>query len=51
MRPASGSEPEAEPEKTFLLNGIEHHDGSALDDLVLQGRNRQRPLPSVPFWM
>src|SRR5260370_13808065 len=35
------------PEEVFLVDGVQHHDGSALDDLVFQGGDRQRPLPSV----
>ena len=47
VRPASGPEPVREPEEVFLVDGVEHHDGGALDDLVLQGCDRQRPLLAV----
>src|SRR6202035_5632212 len=47
MWSAPGTEPVREPEEVFLVDGIPHHDGSALDDLVFQGGDRQRPLPSV----
>ena len=38
------SEPVAEAEEIFLINGIQHRDGRPLDDLVLQGRDRERAL-------
>src|SRR6266851_2636650 len=47
MRSPSGSEPVREPEEVLFVDGVEHHDTCALDDLVLQGRDRQRPLPPV----
>src|SRR5258708_5404084 len=47
MRSSSGSEPIREPEEVLFIDGVEHHDACALDDLVLQGRNRQRPLPPI----
>src|SRR6267143_1850810 len=47
MWSAPGTEPVREPEEVFLVDGVQHHDGSALDDLVFQGGDRQRPLPSV----
>src|SRR5271165_1386004 len=47
VRPTSGSEPIREPEEISLEDGVQHHDGGALDDLVFQGGDRQRPLPSV----
>ncbi|OIQ69282.1 hypothetical protein GALL_491200 [mine drainage metagenome] len=45
--PASGPKPVREPEKVFLVDGVQHHDGSTLDDLVLQSDDRQRPLLAV----
>ena len=47
MWSAPGTEPVREPEEVFLVDGVQHHDGSALDDLVFQGGDRQRPLPPV----
>src|SRR5438270_12561538 len=47
MWSAPGTEPVREPEEVFLVDGVQHHDGSALDELVFQGGDRQRPLPSV----
>jgi hypothetical protein len=38
------SEPVAEAEEVLLINGIQHRDGRPLDDLVLQGRDRERAL-------
>ena len=29
------------------MDGVQHHDSGTLDDLVFQGGNRQRSLPSV----
>src|SRR5271157_1683586 len=47
VRSPSRTEPVREPEKVFLVDGIQHHDGRALNDFVFQGGNCQRPLPSV----
>src|SRR5205823_3147404 len=47
MRSASGPEPVREPEEVLLIDGVQHHDRGALDDLVLQGGDRQRPLPAI----
>jgi hypothetical protein len=47
VRPSSRSEPIREPEEILFVDGVEHHDASALDDLVLQGRDRQRPLSAI----
>src|ERR1700739_1375838 len=47
MWSAPGPEPVREPKEFFLVDGVEHHDCGALDDLVLQGGDRQRPLLSV----
>jgi hypothetical protein len=35
MRSSSGSEPVGEADEVAFVDGIEHHDGRALDDLVL----------------
>ena len=50
VRPSSGTEPVREPEEVFLIDGVQHHNGRALDDFVFQGGNRQGPLPSVRLW-
>src|SRR5262249_51176449 len=47
VRPSPGSEPVWEPEEILLVDGVEHHDAGALDDLVLQSCDRQRPLPTI----
>src|SRR4029077_18696288 len=39
-----GSEPVAEPEEVFLVDGVQHSRRRSLDDLVLECRNRQRTL-------
>ena len=44
---APGPEPVREPEEVFLVDRVQHHDGCALDDLVFQCGNRQRPLAAV----
>ena len=44
---APGPEPVREPEEVFLVDRVQHRDRGPLDDLVLQGGDRQRPLPSV----
>src|SRR4051812_44718997 len=38
--PTSGSEPIREPEEILLEDGVQHHDGGTLDNLVFQGSNR-----------
>jgi len=40
----SGSKPVGEPEEVFLVDRVQHRHRRALDDLVFQGGNRQRPL-------
>src|SRR5215472_9763631 len=35
VRPSSRSEPVREPEEILFIDGVEHHDACALDDLVL----------------
>src|ERR1700687_2020352 len=42
-----GSEPVAEPEEVFLVDGVQHSSGRSLDDLVLECRNCQRTLFSI----
>jgi hypothetical protein len=43
-------EPVGEADKVLLVDRIENLDHSALDDLVLQCRDPQRPLPAVRLW-
>ena len=50
MRSPSGPEPVGEPEEIFLVDRVQHHNSSALDDFVFQGGDRQWPLPSVRLW-
>src|SRR5271157_6010640 len=50
VRSPSGPEPIGEPEEIFLVDGVQHHNSSALDDFVFQGGDRQWPLPSVRLW-
>ena len=45
--PTSGPKPIREPEEILFEDGVQHHDGGTLDNLVFQGSDRQRPLPSV----
>jgi len=40
MRPSSGSEPVGEADEVAFVDGVEHYDGCALDDLVVQGGDR-----------
>jgi len=47
MRPPSRSEPVRKPEEVLLVDGIQHHDGGALEDFIFQGGNRERPLPPI----
>src|SRR3984893_5703084 len=47
MRSSSGSEPVGEADEVAFVDGIEHDHGRALDDLVLEGGDRQRPLFSI----
>jgi hypothetical protein len=37
----------AEPEEVFLVDSIQHRSGRSLDDLVLEGCDRQRALPPI----
>src|SRR4029077_16960162 len=41
------SEAVAEPQEVFLPDRVQHLDHRALDDLVLQRRDAEGPLPSV----
>jgi len=50
MRRPAGPEPIGEPEKVPFIDGIEHFDDGALDDLVFQCRHAERSLPSIGFW-
>jgi len=47
VRSASGSEPVGEPEEVLLVDDVEDHDERALDNLVFQRGDRQRPLPAI----
>ena len=47
VRAVPGSETVREPEEVFLLDPVEHRNSRPLDDLVLQGGNRERALPAV----
>jgi len=47
MRAASRSEPVREPEEVFLVDRVQQRLHRPLDNLVLQGRNRERTLPAV----
>jgi site-specific DNA recombinase len=49
MRSPSWPEAVAEAEEVFLVNGVQYADPGALDDLVLQRRDRQRTSTSVRF--
>ena len=44
MWPSPGSKPVREAAEVAFVDGVEHHDGCALDDLVIQSRDRERPL-------
>ena len=44
VRAAPGSESIREPEEVFLVDRVEHRNSRSLDDLVLQGGNRERAL-------
>jgi hypothetical protein len=47
VRAAPGPESVREPEEVFLVDRVEHRGRRPLDDLVLQGRNRERALPAI----
>ena len=47
MRSASGPEPVREPEEVLLVDRVQHHNDCALDDLVFERSDRQRPLPPI----
>ncbi len=47
VRATPGPEPAAEAEEILLVDRVQHLDYGALDDLVLDGRDRRRPLPPV----
>ena len=47
MRAAPRPEPVREAEEVGLVDGVQHLDRRALDDLVLQRGNAERPLPPV----
>jgi hypothetical protein len=43
------TEPGGEAKEVFLIDGIQYLDHRTLDDFVLQGRDAQRPLPTIRF--
>jgi hypothetical protein len=45
------SEPVAEAKEVFLIDGIQHRDGRPLDDLILQGSDRERACFPSAFGM
>src|SRR6202030_2717677 len=47
MRAAPRPEPIREPEEVFLVDRVQQRSYRPLDDLVLQGRNRNRALPAI----
>ncbi len=47
MRAACGPKPVREAEEVFLIDRVEHRDDRALDNLVFQRRDTQRPLPAI----
>ena len=47
MRAAPGPEPIREPEEVLLVDRVQQRDHRPLDDLVLQGRDRERALPAI----
>ncbi len=47
VRAASGPEPIREPEEIFLVDRVQHRSRRPLDDLVLQGGDRERALPTI----
>ena len=47
VRSPSRPKPIREPEKFLLIDRVQHPGDGALDDLVLQSGNRQRPLPAI----
>jgi hypothetical protein len=49
VRAAPGSESVREPEEVFLVDRVEHRSCRPLDDLVLQGGNREWALLTVRF--
>jgi len=47
VRSASGPKPVGEPQEVRLVDGVQHLDYGALDDLVLQRGDPERPQPPV----
>jgi len=47
MWASTGSKPVGEADEVAFVDGIEHHNGRALDNFVLQGSDRQRSRPAV----
>jgi hypothetical protein len=49
MLPPFGPKPVREAEEVFLVDGVEHRNGGALDDFVFQCSYSQRALSAVRF--
>ena len=47
VRPAARTEPVGEPEEVFLIDRVQQRSRRPLDDLVFQGGDRERALPTV----
>src|SRR5687767_619609 len=47
MRAARGSEAVRETKKVLFVDGVQHLDDGAMDDLIFQRGNTERPLPPV----
>jgi hypothetical protein len=50
MLAALRSEPVREPEEVFLVDRVQHGGRRPLDDLVLEGGNRERALTAIRLW-
>lgn len=50
VRAAPRPEPVREPEEVFLVDRVQQRGHCPLDDLVLDGGNRNRALPTICLW-
>ena len=50
VRATLGSKPIAEPDEVFLVDRVQHRHGRLLDNLVLQGGDRQVTLSPIRLW-
>src|SRR6476469_2442861 len=50
VRAASRPEPVRDSEELFLVDRVQQRGHRPLDDLVLQGRDRERALPAIRLW-